>query len=277
MSEERNPAAREQAREAGAAALSALRRAAARKAAELIRNDPDDAAAAVELGLVDQAWLEHPGEGQPISSSAPTEVLRRFLERSVERRPSKLSSLGLTAIQLLSSGSDESTVSEGAPSSLTIVFTDLEGFTAFTDRYGDAAAIEVITAHHAMAEPVIRQWRGRLVKHLGDGLLCTFPDPHAGVHAALALLATAPPPLRLRAGVHTGDAVVTKQDVVGHVVNVTARVCEAAKGGQVLVSADVVSALGSAPSSDGVRFGRVKNRRMKGVQTPVGVAEAIAG
>jgi adenylate cyclase len=275
MSEERSPAAREQAREAGAAALTALRKAVARKAAEMIRNDPDDAATAVELGLVDQSWLEHPGEGQPISSSAPTDVLRRFLERSVERRPSKLSSLGLTAVQLLSSGSEDTTADGVAPSSLTIVFTDLEGFTAYTEQHGDAAALEIITAHHRMAEPVVRQWRGRLVKHLGDGLLCTFPDPDAGVRAALALLATAPPPLRLRAGVHTGDAVVTKEDVLGHVVNVTARVCEAAKGGQVLVSADVVRALG--PDADGVRFGKVKNRRMKGVQIPVGVAEALAG
>jgi adenylate cyclase len=237
----------------------------------MIRNDPDDAATALEIGLVDREWLEHPGEG-PISSSAPTDIFRRFLERSVEKKPSKLNSLGLSAVQLLSSGGD--TDHSGAARALTIVFTDLEGFTAFTDASGDVAAIALITAHHRMAAPVVRQWNGKIVKHLGDGLLCTFADPASGVQAALGLLATAPEPLRLRAGVHMGEAVVTRTDVVGHVVNVAARVCETARGGQVLASAEVAAAAAETP---GIHFGRVKARRMKGVKTPVGVCEVSAG
>ncbi|HEY1826368.1 MAG TPA: hypothetical protein VGF87_10955, partial [Acidimicrobiales bacterium] len=93
MTEERGGPARE----AGAAAFAKLRKVAARKAAEMIRNDPDDAATALEIGLVDREWLDHPGEG-PISSSAPSDILRRFLERSVEKKPSKLSSFGLSAV-----------------------------------------------------------------------------------------------------------------------------------------------------------------------------------
>jgi adenylate cyclase len=255
------------AREAGAATLAALRRATARKAADMIRSDPDDAAAALEIGLVDQEWLEAPGE-RPISSNAPTDILRRFLERTVENHPSKLSSLGLTAVQLLSSGSEDA--APGRAKSMTVVFTDLEGFTAYTDANGDAAALALIEEHHSLAGPVVRRWNGRIVKHLGDGLLCTFPLPASAVRAALDLIATAPVPLRLRAGVHMGEAVTTRGDVVGHVVNVAARVCEAAKGGQVLVTAEVQ---GAASDLDGVRYGRMKARRMKGVKTPVGVCE----
>ena len=281
MSEERGGPARE----AGAAAFAKLRKVAARKAADMIRNDPDDAATALEIGLVDREWLDNPGEG-PISSSAPSDILRRFLERSVERRPSKLSSFGLSAVQLLSSTSEDDPVGVGGAASatsggaggaagrtLTIVFTDLEGFTAFTDTNGDTAAIALINEHHRLAGPVVREWKGKIVKHLGDGLLCTFPDPASGVRAALALLDSAPAPLRLRAGVHMGAAVVTKQDVVGHVVNVAARVCETAKGGQVLVSAAVFDAAAPTPE---VRFGKVKARRMKGVKTPVGVCEVTS-
>jgi adenylate cyclase len=251
--------------------MAALWRATARKVATLIRSDPENAATALEIGLVDQEWLDAPSE-YPISSSAPTSILRRFLERTVATRPSLLSSLGLTAVQLLSSddgGADAAVAGTGRP--MTIVFTDLEGFTAYTDTNGDAAALAVIGEHHRLARPVVRRWDGQIVKHLGDGLLCTFPDPAAGVRAALLLLATAPAPLRLRAGVHTGDAVETRDDVVGHVVNVAARVCEAAKGGQVLVSDDVREAAGAL---DGVRFGRSRARRMKGVQERVRVCEA---
>ncbi len=119
----------------------------------------------------------------------------------------------------------------------------------------------------------MRRWKGRIVKHLGDGLLCTFPKPALGIRAAIELQASAPDPLRLRAGVHMGEATVTRTDVVGHVVNVAARVCEAAKGGQVLATAEVVEAASAADGLSGVRLGRMKARRMKGVKTPVRLCE----
>jgi adenylate cyclase len=272
VSEERSSG---RAREAGAATFAALRRATARKVAEMIRNDPQDAATALEMGLVDREWLDSPGE-VPLSSSTPTDIVRRFLERSVERKPSQLNSLGLTAVQLLSSGGDGGAAGAGGAGKLvTVVFTDLEGFTAFTEQRGDSAAIAAIDTHHQLAGPVVRGRGGKIVKHLGDGLLCTFPTPESGVRAALELLGSAPPPLRLRAGVHTGEAVVTRNDVIGHVVNVAARVCESAHGGQVLASADVHDAL--VPGGPkGLGFGKVKSRRMKGVKTPVGVCEVVA-
>jgi len=253
--------------EAGAATLGALRRATARKAADLIRSDPRDAATALEIGLVDEEWLRAPGE-RPISSNAPGDILRRFLERTVEHHPSKLSSLGLTAVQLLASGNDDGTT--GTTRVMTVVFTDLEGFTTYTDVNGDAAAMALIAEHHDLAAPMVRRWNGRIVKRLGDGLLCTFPDPSSAVRAALDLLASAPVPLRLRAGVRMGEAVMTRDDVVGHVVNVAARVCEAAKGGQVLVSAEVLESTGDL---EGVRTGLMRARRMKGVKAPVRVCE----
>ncbi|HSZ37564.1 MAG TPA: adenylate/guanylate cyclase domain-containing protein [Acidimicrobiales bacterium] len=263
------------AREAGAATFAALRRATARKAAELIRSDPDDAATALEIGLVDEEWLQAPGD-RPISSSTPGDILRRFLERTVERHPSKLSSLGLTAVQLLSSGDDSAGGGKVPAKTLTIVFTDLEGFTAYTDAHGDAAALALIDAHHQRAAPTVRRWKGRIVKHLGDGLLCTFPQPALGIRAALDLQASAPEPLRLRAGVHTGEAAVTRTDVVGHVVNVAARVCEAAKGSQVLATAEAVEAAFPDGGLSDVRLGRMKSRRMKGVKTPVRLCEVRA-
>jgi adenylate cyclase len=257
------------ARETGAATFAALRRVTARKAAELIRSNPEDESTALELGLVDRAWLEDPGHG-PISSSAPTDILQRFLERTVQHRPSKLSSLGLTAVQLLSSTRD---TPGGTAQEITVVFTDLEGFTAYTDANGDAAAIALIDEHHKLAGSVVRQWKGKIVKHLGDGLLCTFPDPDSGSRAALALLHTAPAPLRLRAGVHSGEATVTRQDVVGHVVNVAARVCEEARGGQVMITSEVAEAI---DPSRPLQLGRIKSRRLKGVKTPVAVCQLSA-
>ena len=258
------PGRADRARTAGATTLDSLRRVLARKAAELIRNDPEEAARALEMGIVDRRWLERPGE-HPISTATPTAIIERFLERSVEQRPSRLASLGLNALQLLATHGD---AGSNDPKLLAVVFTDLEGFTAFTDTHGDAAAVKLIDEHRRLAGPVVRQWSGKILKTLGDGLLCTFPDAETGVRGALELLETAPAPLRLRAGVHVGEAVVSKGDVMGHVVNVAARVTETASGGEVVVSAEAATRVGDVPN---LRFGKMKSRRLKGVSERVGV------
>jgi adenylate cyclase len=262
-----NPEPSGRAREAGAGALETLRRLLARKAAELIRRDPEAADVALEMGLIDRTWLEHPGE-VPISSAGPSEVVERFLERAVEQRPSRLSSLGLGAAQLLASRL--AVPPTGRPEPMTIVFTDLEGFTSYTAEHGDAAALALLRDHHRAAGPIVRRGGGRIIKHLGDGLLCTFASPPGGLRAAVELVATAPYPLRLRAGVHRGEVIVSADDVIGHVVNVTARVAEIATGGQALATEDAIQAAGPTP---GVHVGKPRSRRLKGVTDKIVVAE----
>src|SRR5204863_6679944 len=131
--------------------------------------------------------------------------------------------IGLNSIQMLSWNS-ETKSAEGAPADLAIVFTDLEGFTDYTARAGDEAASALLNEHHRLAGPIVRSRGGHIVKRLGDGLMVTFPSADAAVLASLELLDSAPEPLRLRAGVHCGEVVVARDDVIGHVVNVSARV-----------------------------------------------------
>lgn len=64
------------------------------------------------------------------------------------------------------------------------------------------------------------------MKRLGDGLMLAFADPDHAVRAAVELVAAVPAPLRLRGGWHLGHAVVTSDDVLGHVVNIAARVTD---------------------------------------------------
>jgi adenylate cyclase len=258
----------ESARAVGEDAVDTLRRLLARKVAEVIRSDNKEAATALELGIIDRRWLDDP-VNQPISPSKPTEILEHFLARSVERKPSLLSTMGLNAVQLLASPRIHGT---GEIEVVTVAFTDLEGFTSFTDTHGDGAAAALLSEHYRAAGPVVRRWRGRLVKHLGDGLLCTFPDATSGIRAALELLETSPSPLRLRAGLHVGEAVVSKDDVFGQVVNIAARVTETAKGNQVVVTAETSKAAGAIP---GVKFRRLRKRRLKGISQRVELREVI--
>lgn len=260
----------EHVRDAGASAVDTVRRLLARKAADLIRTDREAAGVALEMGLIDRRWLENPGEA-PLSTVPPTEVVERFLERTVEQRPSRLAQLGLGAAQLIASRLG--TPPSGRLDDVTVVFTDLEGFTNYTDEHGDEAALALLQEHHRYAGPVVRREGGRIVKRIGDGLLCTFPDSQSGMRAAVGLVGTAPYPLQLRAGVHKGEVMASPDDVIGHVVNVTARVAELAKGGQAMATVDAIEAAGPTP---GVTVGRRRARRLKGVSDKVAVAEIRA-
>ncbi|MGH9246096.1 MAG: adenylate/guanylate cyclase domain-containing protein [Acidimicrobiales bacterium] len=257
-----------EAREAGANALASLRVQVSERLASMLQKDDELVATAVEMGLVDRDWLEEPGR-HPIRTTSTRDVIKRFVERSAERHPSMLAQLGVTALQILSWTAEDAP--DGIPAPLAVVFTDLEGFTKFTARAGDEAAREVLARHHKLVGPVVRSRGGRLVKRLGDGLLVTFPEAEAAVYCALELIDTAPEPLRLRAGVHFGDAVATLDDVIGHSVNVAARVTEVAKGGEVLVTGDVVARVGELR---GVRFARCRRRSFKGVGESVRVCRA---
>lgn len=235
----------------------------AERLAGLLRKDEELANTAMEVGLVDRAWMEEPGQ-HPISTAGTLDVVERFLERSSERKPSMLAKVGLSAIQALSWRADEP--GEGSTASLTVLFTDLEGFTKFNSRAGDEAAVDVLNQHHKVVGPLIRSRGGKLVKRIGDGLLITFPEAAAGVHAALELVENAPEGLRLRAGLHAGEVVVQAGDVIGNVVNLAARVAEASAGGQVLATADVLTSAGDLP---GVKVLRGRRRSFKGVDGSV--------
>ncbi len=255
----------ENAKQAGAQAFENLRKAAAERLADLIRSDPQIAANAVEVGLIDREWLDEPGD-RPVRTATTMEMVQRVLEQSVEQRPSALNSLGLSAVQMLAIDRSVDPEGGGAEVEITIMFTDLEGFTNYTAKVGDAEAVELLKRHHRAVGPVIRSRGGHIVKRLGDGLLLSFPHPDAAVLAALELIDLSPDPLRLRAGVHVGPAVVSHDDVMGHVVNVAARVTEEAKGGQVVVTDQVRELVADNPK---IAFGRPKRTRLKGIPEPV--------
>jgi adenylate cyclase len=217
----------------------------ARKVVESLQErDPDGLQKLYDAGLVKREWVEHP---ERRTSTAPAgEAIERLLQRSVESKPSLLTQLGLSAVQVISTMSESGDV-RGRPSRLSIVFTDLEGFSAFTEKEGDEAATGLLAMHQHEVEPLVRARGGNIVKRLGDGFLLTFPHPEAAVMAGLELVEAQPEPLRLRAGVHTGDVMATADDIIGHVVNVAARVTESASGGEVVATVTVRDAVPRLP------------------------------
>ncbi len=255
------------ARAKGESAVEAVRLGLWERAANLLRRDPSLRDTAVEVGLVSREWLDEPGR-VPMRTTPAVDVVQRFLERSVERRPSALGAIGLNALQLLAYQHPPGGEPDTRQQPVSIVFTDLEGFTQYTGRQGDEAALDLLAEHHRAIGPIVRSRGGKVVKRLGDGLMLSFPSAESAVHAALDLMDVPPGPLRLRAGVHWGEAVVTADDLIGHDVNVAARVAAVARGGQVLATVSVRDAVGEMR---GVRFGRARRRSFKGVEHAVQV------
>src|SRR5688572_29524752 len=151
-------------RSTGARAVASLHQSISERLARLIRSDEEWAAQAVDVGLVDRDWLADP-TANPARIAPPTEVLERFLERTAEQRPSVLASVGLSALQAMSLSRAEVGPGDAAtPSEITVVFTDLEGFTTFTAAEGDDAAAHLVGDHNRRFGPIVRSRGGRVVK-----------------------------------------------------------------------------------------------------------------
>ena len=125
---------------------------------------------------------------------------------------------------------------------MTFLFSDLEGSTRLWEDFPDAMQ-EALALHDSLLRDAILQHGGQIVKTTGDGVHAVFSSAHealAGAAAAQRALAAeswgATGPLRVRIGVHTGDAELRDGDYYGPAVNRAARLMAVAQGGQILVS-----------------------------------------
>jgi class 3 adenylate cyclase/ketosteroid isomerase-like protein len=126
---------------------------------------------------------------------------------------------------------------------VTIAFTDIEDSTRLNDVLGDQRWLEVLHAHNDVVKHVTADHGGTVVKNQGDGFMLAFPSARRALACAQTIdrrigeaFDDPGSPIRVRIGVHTGEAVSDADDFFGHAVNYAARVASAARGGEILVS-----------------------------------------
>src|SRR3954452_15114742 len=132
-----------------------------------------------------------------------------------------------------------------APEVVTVLFTDVVGSTNLLTRLGDDAADALRRSHFGVLRRAIASHRGREIKSLGDGLMVAFGSARDAIACAAAMqqaVATEPHALGLRVSVDAGEPIHENDDLFGTPVVVARRLCDAADGGQVLIS-DVVRLL----------------------------------
>jgi predicted ATPase/class 3 adenylate cyclase len=127
---------------------------------------------------------------------------------------------------------------------MTFLFTDIEGSTTLLQRVGEDVYARALAEHHALIRSALAAHDGAELTMMGDGFFAAFFSPRACVAAVLAMQQALQShswpgggePLRVRMGVHTGEAEQTVAGPVGLDVHRAARIAAVAHGGQILLS-----------------------------------------
>jgi class 3 adenylate cyclase/alpha-beta hydrolase superfamily lysophospholipase len=125
----------------------------------------------------------------------------------------------------------------------TVLFTDVEGSTALTDRLGDAMARELLREHERMVREALKSHGGSEVKALGDGFMTSFSSAVRALECAIAMQRafaqrneSAEEPILVRVGLNAGEPIAEGDDLYGTAVNLAARITAQGKGGEILAS-----------------------------------------
>jgi len=153
-------------------------------------------------------------------------------------------------------------------------FADIAGYSAHAAK-DESGALRLVEILQGLSRETVPQYRGRVVKFVGDAVLAEFPSAELAVRAATALSigyregsAATGRAQNLRIGVHLADvAVAADGDLYGDGVNAAARIQEAAEPGQVVISQDVWRQL---RGRRGFRFEHLGDRPLKGTG-PIGL------
>ena len=156
---------------------------------------------------------------------------------------------------------------------VTFLFSDIEGSTRLLEQLG-ARFPEALATHHAIMRAAIGANHGREVSTEGDAFFAVFPSAvdavRATVEAQQALARSEWPaglPVRVRMGLHTGEAVLGGDNYAGVDVHRGARIAAAGHGGQVLIS-NATRALVQSRLPEGVGLRDLGDHRLKDLREP---------
>jgi class 3 adenylate cyclase len=219
-----------------------------------------------ERTLGDDEFVDHlsTARGRPADRAAQQLVFLRGGEHGFAGE------LGLTALQAWQRLAELQDRGRGKVD-VAILFTDLVGFSSWALEAGDRAAVRLLREVSEAIEPPVTERRGEVVKRLGDGLMAAFWDAPSAVETAFAAEERVAPievdgyRPRLRTGIHIGRPRKLGGDYFGVDVNVAARLAEAAKPGEILVSDRALDQL--APGT-----AEAKKRRFSAKGAPKGMS-----
>ena len=205
-------------------------------------------------------------------------ALEPIIREAVRKRPSKLGTFGLRTSHLIAqlaaddrrSSTRLQRIAEGG--TVGIVFVDVADFTSFTAQNGDKAALKMLSKLNTVIHAAIKPLKGECVKHLGDGYLLAFPSASQAVRGATSIRTAVKRKeleVTLRIAVHAGEPLVEQDDLLGHDVNLTARLLDHCEPGAIIVS-EAAKDLAEKRLKK-VRFREQRVIKIRGLSTPMSV------
>jgi class 3 adenylate cyclase len=165
---------------------------------------------------------------------------------------------------------------------VAIVFADVTGSVRLFDALGDERAWKLIQKCLKGMTEEIDGHQGRVIKTIGDEVMCTFSTADDAVNAAVAMQERVrddsiggdsnEPALAVRIGIHYGEVIPKDDDVFGDAVNLASRIATAAKGGQIITTQFTTEVL-SASLKYTVRL--VDRMPVKGKRDPIDIYEVV--
>jgi YVTN family beta-propeller protein len=162
----------------------------------------------------------------------------------------------------------------------TFLIADVRGYTSFTHAHGDEEAGKLAERFARLAREAVAATGGEVIELRGDEALCVFSSARQALRAAAELQirfrerisGEAVFPLGIGIGLASGEAVAVEGGYRGGALNLAARLCSLAAGGQIFASETVTSLAGRL---EGVRFRERRAVRVKGLEKPVRAMEVI--
>jgi branched-chain amino acid transport system substrate-binding protein len=167
-----------------------------------------------------------------------------------------------------------------ATSVRTFLIADLRGYTRYSDEQGDEAASALARRFAAVAGDAVRAQSGRVIELRGDEALCVFASARSAVRGAVELQRRAREPaegepalpLGVGIGLDAGEAVETAGGFRGRALNVAARLCSLAKGGEILASETVAHLAGRHNEA---RYAPQRPTAVKGIAEPIRYVQVL--
>jgi adenylate cyclase len=164
---------------------------------------------------------------------------------------------------------------------VTVMFTDIVGYSTYTSKYGDAASSNLLHKHNELLFPVVGEFGGHFVKTIGDSIMAYFDEPDSAVYTAMKMQkvlseynANVPVQhkIKIRIGMNTGIGMLEDNDVYGDVVNMAARVESLTDGDEIRISASTYSAIENKVN---VTISSLGMRKLKGKEEMIEIFDVI--
>lgn len=149
-----------------------------------------------------------------------------------------------------------------------IMFTDIVGYTSLMGS-DEKKAFEILRKNRRIHWRLISKHKGRLLKEVGDGILASFSSSINAVMCALSIQKAAKElEIPLRIGIHQGDVIFEKNDVLGDGVNIASRVQSVADINVIVISETVYKDI---KNKEGLQIEALGTKTLKGIDSPVGL------